>query len=1062
MNIRSTLKNTAALCAILVLAALASGCVQEKKSINISDAKTISTNVIKKTEKISYIRNRDIGYFIKNLEELENSEFNNLLRKRASEKIDKDSSISLIMKRAMALRDMGYIREAEKDFDLAVVKANESGKNSYPDVFFHAATNKFELANIHQSKLLFEQSLTAARSGKRGWAMPNLMYKAIFHSINGEFQEAEKTINKMDRLADEALNWRGGAPVQLYRSHTLMAEYFLEYYRGNYEVALDKIKNSLEYAYKDLGSSSEGSEQFYDRYQGIIKKRWSLVRSLVKLNKLNDAEIEAAEILKESAKYYGKDSNLFARSSAIFAVVLSAQGREEQAITVLENANSKNIKNSSDNKTLGLFLNAAYQASSFVRIGDFKKSHEKYNYLENILVNSDEYQKYIFGDNILYAVSLFKNGDLNKYVDTLEKIKKHKLSGNIQKNILKYQTFLMEKIANKNNLEVGELQGIKEALREIYNISRRVDSGENTSDEFFVNKFISEEFLRIYSERNFYKVRKKDTDLETFRLGEHLRAGSVQQALASSGARAAVNDPELADLIRREQDALSKIGALNRILVDALSRPDSQQNKAAQEQLKVDIDSLRGARAAFREEIERRFPDYADLIDPRAPDASKVAQSLRPGELLISTYVADDQTYVWAVKPNGDTRFYAVPFTKGQLQVAVGQLRRSLDPSAETLGDIPAFDVGLAYKLYSSLLAPALEGAGDVSDLLVIPHGPLGEIPFTLLVTEPHTLKVEVEGGALFSNYKDVPFLVRKYSLTQLPSAASLMALRRLPEAPETRQAFVGFGDPWFNTEQALEAKREALQQVASAQGKTNAAETVVAMRNVPLRRRSAPATRTLESAEIDILPRLPDTAGELQSIALALQASPSADVFLGDRANEQNVKSLDLADRKVIMFATHGLVPGDLNGLLQPALALSAPAVTGQSDDDGLLTVDEIIGLKLNADWVVLSACNTAAAEGAGAEAISGLGRAFFYAGTRALLVTNWPVETTSAKMLTTALFEKQSKDAKLSRAQALRAAMLKLIDGPGYVDPATDRVFFSYAHPIFWAPFSIVGDGA
>jgi CHAT domain-containing protein len=184
--------------------------------------------------------------------------------------------------------------------------------------------------------------------------------------------------------------------------------------------------------------------------------------------------------------------------------------------------------------------------------------------------------------------------------------------------------------------------------------------------------------------------------------------------------------------------------------------------------------------------------------------------------------------------------------------------------------------------------------------------------------------------------------------------------------------------------------------------------------------------------------------------------------VFLGDRANEQNVKSLDLADRKVIMFATHGLVPGDLNGLLQPALALSAPAVTGQSGDDGLLTVDEIIGLKLNADWVVLSACNTAAAEGAGAEAISGLGRAFFYAGTRALLVTNWPVETTSAKMLTTALFEKQSKDAKLSRAQALRAAMLKLIDGPGYVDPATDRVFFSYAHPIFWAPFSIVGDGA
>lgn len=76
-----------------------------------------------------------------------------------------------------------------------------------------------------------------------------------------------------------------------------------------------------------------------------------------------------------------------------------------------------------------------------------------------------------------------------------------------------------------------------------------------------------------------------------------------------------------------------------------------------------------------------------------------------------------------------------------------------------------------------------------------------------------------------------------------------------------------------------------------------------------------------------------------------------------------------------------------------------------------------EILGLKLNADWVVLSACNTAAADGAGAEAVSGLGRAFFYAGARALLVSNWPVETTSAKALTTNLFKRQAKDPALTR---------------------------------------------
>ena len=138
-----------------------------------------------------------------------------------------------------------------------------------------------------------------------------------------------------------------------------------------------------------------------------------------------------------------------------------------------------------------------------------------------------------------------------------------------------------------------------------------------------------------------------------------------------------------------------------------------------------------------------------------------------------------------------------------------------------------------------------------------------------------------------------------------------------------------------------------------------------------------------------------------------------------------------------MLAFATHGLVRGDLDGLTQPALALTAPEVAG-IDGDGLLTMGEIFGLKLDADWVVLSACNTGSGDGAGAEAVSGLGRAFFYAGTRALLVSNWPVETSSAKALTTDIFRRQAADPSLSRAQALRGAMLEIMDGSGYVDSA------------------------
>ena len=115
---------------------------------------------------------------------------------------------------------------------------------------------------------------------------------------------------------------------------------------------------------------------------------------------------------------------------------------------------------------------------------------------------------------------------------------------------------------------------------------------------------------------------------------------------------------------------------------------------------------------------------------------------------------------------------------------------------------------------------------------------------------------------------------------------------------------------------------------------------------------------------------------------------------------------------------------------------------------------------MKLDADWVVLSACNTGTGAGAGAEAASGLGRAFFYAGTRALLVTNWSVHSQSARELVTDLFRRQAADPKLTRGDALRLAMVALMDGDGFKDDSGKTVF-SYAHPLFWAPYTIIGDG-
>src|SRR5262249_39249788 len=120
---------------------------------------------------------------------------------------------------------------------------------------------------------------------------------------------------------------------------------------------------------------------------------------------------------------------------------------------------------------------------------------------------------------------------------------------------------------------------------------------------------------------------------------------------------------------------------------------------------------------------------------------------------------------------------------------------------------------------------------------------------------------------------------------------------------------------------------------------------------------------------------------------------------------------------------------------------------------DDGLLTASEVAGLKLNAEWVVLSACNTASGDKPGAEALSGLARAFFYAGGRSLLVSNWVVQSDSTVALMAGTFAAAASDPKLSHAEALREAMLAMIDNPLHPD---------WADPKYWAPFVVVGEPA
>ena len=535
-----------------------------------------------------------------------------------------------------------------------------------------------------------------------------------------------------------------------------------------------------------------------------------------------------------------------------------------------------------------------------------------------------------------------------------------------------------------------------------------------------------------------------DNAAKAFGVAGALQSQTVARSLASSAARFSVSDKDLMDLIRKRQDLELKLAAVQNRLTGVLQSPAKLQNTEVKKALFRETQNVGLAVKSLDEVIKRRFSDYDSIVNPGVISAAQVRNTLHAGEALIYIFSGRKKTYTWALSKDGAMSFHSSGLSEKKIAEVVGRLRIAVDPEDfNTLGDIPAFDLKTAYDLYVKLLKPVEAGWKNARRLLVVTPGPLGQIPLSILPFAPAGR--ETKNGALFSNYKAVPWLVRNHSVTVLPSVAALATLRSLPPGKKERKALAGFGDPWFSKEQVLFAQ---------------APESIRPKARGALRRRSIRIVQdaslddlALAKAGLEMLAPLPDTAEELRSIGLALSADLHQDVFLGTQASERRVKTMDLSDRRILVFATHGLVPGDLDGLVQPALALSSPELAGDLENDGLLTMGEIMGLKLDADWVVLSACNTAAGNGTGAEAISGLGQSFFYAGARSLLATSWPVETTSAKALTTALFTRMASQPDLDRAEALRQTIIEIMDSP-------EKNGYCYAHPIFWAPYILVGD--
>ncbi len=781
----------------------------------------------------------------------------------------------------------------------------------------------------------------------------------------------------------------------------------------------------------------------------------SQARMKARQGRLVEAEVDARRALLSRLKDTGKYNPVTPRYVMGLAGILVEEGRHDEA----ERLGRVAIE---INKTVGVPDDSQSTAQLLSQLAGIltlqrktPEANDIYARIDKATANWEPRRRQVFELNPSRILSLYAAGQLDAGIAAAEQLVKKQV-GRVGENHF-------DAASARGTLAIGLMWAHRDAesIREFKAAIpiMMANARENADDENTTVVAARSQRLQTIVESYFALLARAEgatggVGEETVSLADAIRGHSVQQALAASSARAATKDPALADLVRKEQDLTKQVNAQLGTLNNVLAIPSADRDEKGVQQIQASIAALRGQRDKARQEIKQKFPIYADLVSPKPPSVTEIRATLAPDEAMLSFYFGQNGSFVWAVPKSGPVAFAAVKAKSGDIESKIRKLREALEPQAAMISDIPPFDLKLGYELYELLLKPVESGWKPAKNLIVVTNGALGLLPLSLLPTAPS--EVAQDEDPLFVGYRKVPWLARTHAVTTVPSAAALRTLRQLPPGKPGRGELVAFGDPYFNRDQQAEAegadaKGEGQVQVADAGGNVT--------RGLPLKRRNSPKLDGVDSAELGLLPRLPDTAEELKSIALALQADPSKVLFLGKSATEGAVKTMDLSGFKILAFATHGLVPGELNGLTQPALALSSPTVTGDQGD-GLLTMEEILGLKLDADWVILSACNTGAGAGAGAEAASGLGRAFFYAGTRALLVTNWSVHSQSARQLVTDLFKRQADDAKLGRSEALRQAMMALVDGPGYLN-GEGKTEFAYAHPLFWAPYTIIGDG-
>lgn len=529
---------------------------------------------------------------------------------------------------------------------------------------------------------------------------------------------------------------------------------------------------------------------------------------------------------------------------------------------------------------------------------------------------------------------------------------------------------------------------------------------------------------------------------EGFMAAQDFEVSGAARALAQTAARIAAGSGPLALQVRRQQDLAGQAVALDRELAAAIAA-----DPAVAAGLRERLASVVAELEVVDRQLAAAFPEYARMAMPSALPVADVQSRLTADQgLLLLAPVAGDM-HVFAISASG-VQWNRLEGRSAAIAQQVGKLRCQLDPAtcgeagaadargvASVFGQATAqggrgFDRGIAHALYRDLLVPVEGVLKDVDRLFVVASGTLGGLPLGVLVTEaPQAGEDDANPDVLART----AWLADRYAMVTLPAVSSLQAAG---DAPPRAAAggFLGFGAPVLQGGAVTARGGKPVFATADANGLGLA-----------------------DPAAIRALAPLPGTQRELD--ALAALFAGQATVSTGARATEAAFKRAPrLGDATVLAFATHGLLPREVRGLDEPGLVFTPPAKASAADD-GVLTASEAAGLDLRADWLVLSACNTAAADGTpGAESLSGLARAFLYAGAQSLLASHWRVSDDATAALTVETLSAWRASSQPTRARALQQAMRAVRTGQRADGTRMAGWNAQWAHPSAWGPFVLV----